>query len=370
MYINRLELSGFRNYRSLLIEPSENINIFKGRNAQGKTNLLESIYMAGTGKSFRTVRETEIINRESTFSRVQCRFISDERDFDIKVFLQPGRKRVELNGVYRRGYPLGWPGVVLFTPDDLFLVKGSPSVRRRFLDLEIGPFNQQYGNTLAAYARVVLQRNKLLKEVRSKRQKRTALEVWNEQICRYGAKLTAMRIDLLVKFRPLIRFLHRELTGGKEDLDITYISSLKAVDPDGEEKIYERFKEVLYSIESREIEYAQSMAGPHRDDLSFFINGMDAKTYGSRGQQRTLVLSLKIFQIRQWREEVNDYPVLLLDDVLFELDSERRFSLAEHIGGGVQAFITCTDEDDFNSVAKGVCRKKVYNVFDGKVTAG
>lgn len=366
MYLERLELTGFRNYSRQVVEPSQCYNILTGKNAQGKTNLLESIFLACTGRSFRTAREKEIINWESSFSRIQCSFKSETRDFEVKILLFPGKKNIEVNGNFIRGCPLGWPGVVLFTPDDLVMVKGSPNERRHFLDLEIGPFHPQYGHVLSGYNRVVQQRNKLLREIKEKKQKSSALEVWNEQFCRYGAKLLSIRLDLLKKFYPMIRNLHRELTGGTEDLNIRYLSSLKVDDLSLEEEIYDCFRKEIRVIERMEIERAQSLIGPHRDDLSFYLNGSDARVYGSQGQQRTIVLTLKIFQIRQWKDEVNDYPILLLDDVLFELDLSRQQALINQVNGFVQSFITYTGEENLNLI-NATFDRKIYNVSMGKI---
>lgn len=367
MHLERIEITGFRNYERQVLEPSPYFNILIGKNAQGKTNLLEAVYFACTGRSFRTSREVEIIKQENNFSRVLGFFKSNRRDYEVKALLLPGKKSVQVNGSANRGYPFGWPGVVLFTPDDLILVKGSPNVRRRFLDLEVGPFHPQYAHIFSSYNRIVQQRNKLLKEIKEKKQKSSALEVWNEQICRYGSKLLYLRIELLKRFCPLIRTIHGELTGGTENLDIHYLSSLKIDDVHNEEEIYNRFKKEICAIEGVEVERSQSLVGPHRDDLSLLLNGSDARIYGSQGQQRTIVLTLKIFQIRQWKDEIDEYPILLLDDVLFELDPGRQQSLLKQVDGAVQSFITYTGEEKVNFIATSF-EKKIYNVSMGKIT--
>lgn len=365
MYLKRLELTNFRNYSNQMIEPSVFFNVLTGQNAQGKTNILESIHLSCTGRSFRTAREREIIHWESDFSLINCLFETDRRQIEVKTVLRPGQKKIEVNGVLARGYPLGWPGAVLFTPDDLVMVKGSPNERRRFLDLEVGPFHPQYGHYLGRYNRVLSQRNNLLREIREKRLKNDSLRAWNEQFCRYGSKLLFLRMDLLKKLNPDIRGLHRELTAGTEDIDIRYLSSLKIDHPADEEEIYQRFTEELHSVEDEEIARAQSIIGPHRDDLSFFINGADARIYGSQGQQRTIVLTLKISQIRQWYNELNEYPILLLDDVLFELDHGRRQALFSRVGGMVQTFVTSTDAGNVGSNVD--FDTKSYTVSKGKI---
>lgn len=365
MYLKCLDLINFRNYAKQTLEPDPFFNIITGRNAQGKTNILESIYLGCTGKSFRTSREREMIKWERDFSLVSCLLETDSRQLEIKISLGSGRKQIEINGAAARGYPLGWPGVVLFTPDDLVMVKGPPGERRRFLDQDLGPFQPQYRHCLARYSRVLAQRNNLLREIRGKRTGKEQLEAWDEQLCRYGSKILAFRLDLLRKFMPSLRSLHRHLTGGLEDLQIRYLSSLKIEGASGEEEIYQRFKQDLKYLFTEEAARAQTLVGPHRDDLSILINGAEAKTYGSQGQQRTIVLTLKIAQILEWYNEMSEYPVLLLDDVLFELDDNRRQYLSKLVKNKVQTFVTATGIDNIDLDDK--FSKKLYTVTEGRV---
>lgn len=344
MYLKRLELVNFRNYTSQVIEPDNLFNIFSGSNAQGKTNLLESIFLSCTGKSFRTPREAEIISWQKEFSYINCLFETVSRQVEVRVELQPGKKKIDVNGVLTRGYPQGWPGVVLFKPEDLILVKGSPLDRRRFLDLEFGPFHPQYGHFLSLYNRVLFQRNNLLREIREKKLKSGSLEVWNEQLCRYGARLLYLRLELFKILSPLIRSIHHDLTAEKEDLDIRYLSSVKITTSSAEDDIYSRFLEGLEEVGEEEIKRSQTLIGPHRDDFALYINNKDARIYGSQGQQRTIVLTLKISQIMHWHKEIGEYPILLLDDVLFELDENRRRALLNRVWGMVQTFVTSTGE--------------------------
>jgi DNA replication and repair protein RecF len=350
------------------MEPDNFFNVFSGSNAQGKTNLLESIFLCCTGKSFRTPREEEIIFWQKEFSYINCLFETNSRQVEVKVELLPGKKKITVNGVLKRGYPQGWPGVVLFKPEDLILVKGSPLDRRRFLDLEFGPFNPQYGHFLGLYSKVLFQRNNLLREIKEKKSKSDSLHVWNEQLCRYGARLLYLRIEIFKVLSPLIRNIHHDLTGEKEDLDIRYLSSLKIKGPSSEEEIYRQFLKELQGVEEEEIKRSQSLIGPHRDDFALYINNRDAKIYGSQGQQRTIVLTLKISQILQWHKEIGEYPILLLDDVLFELDESRRVALLNRVRGLVQTFVTATDEnkialkDNFAVKKFFVCSGKVVDI--------
>lgn len=356
MYLKRLGLTKFRNFLRQDIEPSLFFNIITGKNAQGKTNILEAIYLCCTGKSFRTIKEKEIINWDSDFSKVYCLFETSGREIEVQALLTPGQKKVLVNGALVRGYPLEWPGVVLFTPGDLVIVKGSPQERRRFLDSEIGPFNSQYAFYLNRYQRVINQRNNLLREIRDKRLENESLQVWNEQICQYGAKIIYARLMLLKKFSLIVQNLYSELTGGIEKIDIRYLSSLKINHFSTEQEIYNQFNDELTSVKQKEIERAQSLIGPHRDDLAFFIDGKDARIYGSQGQQRTVILALKIAQIKMWHIEIGEYPILLLDDVLFELDNIRQNALFDKVGDAIQVFITSTKLANIN-IDKG------YNFF-------
>jgi DNA replication and repair protein RecF len=366
LYLKSLELINFRNYVHQTIEPCPHFNILTGQNAQGKTNLLESIYLACTGKSFRTSREREAINWSSEFSTIQCLLETETRELKIKLQLYPGQKKFFVNENIVHGYPLGWPGVVLFTPDDLLLIKGPPQERRRFLDYELGLFQPQYSHYLSRYNRIVSQRNNLLREIREKRTKNSTLQAWNEQLGRYGAKVLLFRLQLLKKFSPHLRQLHFQLTTGHENLELRYHSSLKATNMYSEEELFNQYLEALATVQEEEIARAQTLIGPHRDDLSFFLNGVDAKTYGSQGQQRTIILALKIAQILQWKNDVNEYPVLLLDDVLQELDQIRRQALLNYVSGSVQVFLTSTSGENLK-LGAGV-NKILYNVVNGKIT--
>ncbi len=365
MFLKQLELNNFRNYHKQVLEPGLFLNILTGQNAQGKTNILESIYMACIGNSFRTGKEKEIINWESDFSYIHSLLQTEQRSLQVNIFLKQGFKKIEVNGSLKRGSPLGWPGVVLFTADDLALVKGSPFERRRFLDLEVGPFHPQYAHNLARYQRVLVQRNNLLREVRQKREEKSSLQVWDEQLCRYGAKILYIRLELLKKFSPLLRSLYRELAAGVEDFDIRYKSTVKLEGLNSEEEIYNKLQQQMYLLQAEEIDRAQSLLGPHRDDLIFFINERDARIYGSQGQQRTIVLTLKIAQIDLWKEELDEYPILLLDDVIFELDHDRRQAIFKRIGSLVQTFLTTTKTEDIGFSKE--LNHKTFTVSHGSI---
>lgn len=365
MYIQHLELTNFRNYLHANLKPSIALNIFSGENAQGKTNILESIYLVCTGRSFRSTKESEIINWENDFSLISCLFSSAQRELEIKTLLTPGQKKTKVNGIFTRGYPLGWPGVVLFTPDDMIIVKGSPQERRRFLDFEIGPFHNSYGHYLHRYQRVLSQRNNLLREIRDRKRDNGSLKTWNEQFCLYGAKIIYLRLALLRKANIVVRNIYQELTGGSEEISLIYGSSLKIDYLAEEQEIIKYFNAAIAAAEKEEVMRGQSLIGPHRDDLIFLLNKKEAKLYGSQGQQRTIVLALKLAQMQMWHDEIGEYPILLLDDVLFELDNIRQNALLDKIRNNVQTFIT-------SSVLKNIgpgdnLNNKYFTVHGGKI---
>lgn len=368
MILKSLDIINFRNYRRERIEPGSAVNFITGMNAQGKTNILEAIYLGCTGRSFRTLKEKELIKWSSEHAQITCLFETDTRSIEVRILIKPGQKHIEVNGSSIKGYPLGWPGMVLFTPDDLTMVKGSPGERRRFLDFEIGPFHPRYRHYLSRYNRVLAQRNNLLKDIREKRAERDSLQAWDEQFCLYGSKILSIRLELLKKLIPDIRSLHRQLTGEIEEIDIRYLSSLNISGIKNEEDIYLRFKSELEGLAKEEIEKVHTLIGPHRDDFSILLNGSEARVYGSQGQQRTIVLTLKLSQILQWHNEISEYPILLLDDVLFELDSSRRESLLQRIHGQVQTFVTTTGVEKFDfNISNG---SKFYKVSEGNIYNG
>lgn len=368
MILKSLEIINFRNYRREKIEPASAVNFITGMNAQGKTNILEAIYLGCTGRSFRTLKEKELIKWSSEHAQITCLFETYTRSIEVRILINPGQKHIEVNGSSIKGYPLGWPGMVLFTPDDLTMVKGSPGERRRFLDFEIGPFHPRYSHYLSRYNRVLAQRNNLLKDIREKRAERDSLQAWDEQFCLYGSKILSIRLELLKKLIPDIRSLHRQLTGEMEEIDIRYLSSLNISGIKNEEDIYLRFKSELEGLAKEEIEKVHTLIGPHRDDFSILLNGSEARVYGSQGQQRTIVLTLKLSQILQWHNEISEYPILLLDDVLFELDSSRREALLQRIHGQVQTFVTTTGVEKFDF--KIINRSKFYKVSEGNIYNG
>jgi len=347
--LQSMEINSFRNIDSLSWQPGKRLNILGGSNGQGKTNILEAIFFACVGKSFRSMRDQETIRWEREYALLKGLFITDEREMELVLMQTMGSKKIKVNGSQIKGYPLGWPGVVLFTPEDLGIIKGSPQGRRDFFDQEIGPVNNQYRYYLGNYQRVVQQRNNLLKDIREGQEKKDSLTVWDEQLIAYGVKIIKSRLELLNKVSNKVRRIYRELTKGAEEITLRYGSSLDIDAAMSEEEIAGKFGKALASAQREEVARGQSVIGPHRDDIIFFINGKEIRLYGSQGQHRSLILSLKLTMAQIWYNEIGEYPILLLDDVMSELDAGRQEALLERVLGYGQTFITSSVFSDIET---------------------
>lgn len=353
MRVASVTLRNFRNYKEESMKPHPSINIITGPNAQGKTNLLEAIFYSLRGRSFRAERDKDVIcwQSEQTVLQTEVEFAS--RTFVIQWKIREGNKKLLVNGVETPRSELDHFGVVLFCPEDLHLIKGSPQERRHFLDYDVGPLNPTYSRSWRQYARVLTQRNTLLKEIRDRRAAQEMLEVWDEQLYRHGARVILLRLQVLKKLIPVARRIHHELTRGDEELQAKYLSSLVLEPGLTEDQIYHIFAAASKKVRSMEIQRCQTLLGPHRDDLSLSINGIEAKTFGSQGQQRTVTLSLKLSQLELWNKEYGEYPVLLLDDVLFELDRNRQSMLLDKVLNRVQTFITTSFTGGIEETIRG-----------------
>lgn len=342
MWLKALELRDYRNYESLqLFDLSPRVNIFVGQNAQGKTNVVEAVLMLAVAKSHRTNKDAEMIRFEAESTLLQGMVERDNRSFKLDLRLLPKGKKSRVNGVEKRKMSdfVGHLNVVLFAPEDLQLIKGGPQQRRRFLDVEIGQVSPQYLYNLSQYQKVLLQRNTLLKEVAKKEKSEDLLAIWDEQLCVYGTKVIQKRFEFVEKLEGYARDIHSRISGGKEELSFRYVNSFELAEG---ADVVERFFETLQSKRRLDILRGTTSVGPHRDDLEVRIDEREVHTYGSQGQQRTASLSMKLAEIELIRAEVGEYPVLLLDDVLSELDSERQLHLVESMGERVQTLITTT----------------------------
>lgn len=358
MIIESIELQNYRNYENLKLSFGEKNNIFYGDNAQGKTNLLEAIFFAGSTKSFRFCKDRDVIR----FSEEEAHIKMILKKKDMRNRIDIHLKRNKSKGIAINGFPVkkasdlfGLLNIVIFSPEDLSLIKDGPKERRRFIDLELCQLNKIYLYNLTRYNRVLLQRNKLLKEIAFQAKLEESLSVWDEELIQYGKEIIRLRREFIHSLQEKLSRIHKNISGGKEELELLYEENVKEDD----------FMDVL--LKSRESEKKQriSLVGPHRDDLLFRINGEDIRKYGSQGQKRTAALSLKLAEIEEVKEEIKDYPVLLLDDVFSELDRKRQNYLLEEIKE-VQSMITCTGLEDL--VENRFPIDKLYFVENGRIT--
>lgn len=341
MYIERLTLKSFRNYDSAQLEFSPYTNVIYGNNAQGKTNILEAVYLFSQGRSHRAKTDKELIKFGEDFARLAIDFKDSERSYNGQMQLQArGRKAVTINHVHitKLSLLMNYLNVVMFSPEDLDLVKGSPSIRRRFIDSCVSQMYPSYLAALIDYNKALNQKNSLLKALKMKGVRNDpTLEIWNEQLASNGAKIMQARVDFLEHINSSSQKIQSEISG--EKLNIRYLPSVKS---EGISK--EEFFEYLMSKLQRETDMAASMYGVQRDDIEIFINDKEARLYGSQGQQRTAALSMKMAQAEYIHDLKGEYPVMLLDDIMSELDINRRMYLSEKIRDK-QVLITSTDTD-------------------------
>ncbi|MDW0111257.1 DNA replication/repair protein RecF [Sporosarcina aquimarina] len=369
MYIDHLALTDYRNYASLDLSFSPHINVFIGENAQGKTNVMEAIYVLAMAKSHRTSNDRELIRWGQEYGKIKGDIERKYGHLPIELVISKKGKKARVNHIEQNRLSLyiGQVNVVMFAPEDLNLVKGSPQVRRRFLDMEIGQISPVYLNDLLTYQKLLKQRNAILKDNRGKRElKDVMFDVYTEQFVDKAVQIIKKRyyfLELLQKWAgPIHHGISREL----ESLEVSY-STLKELSP---ELSADEMKEVLMSklneVKTRELDRGITLIGPHRDDLTFMVNGYDIQTYGSQGQQRTTALSLKLAEIELVRQEVGESPILLLDDVLSELDDYRQSHLLNTIQGQVQTFVTTTTIAGIEH--ETIRQAAIYEVEDGTVS--
>ncbi len=361
MYVKKVTLKNFRNYSFQEVEFKKGLNVIHGNNAQGKTNLLESIFVGAIGKSFKSVSEKEIISFGEKFSDIKIDYYANGRDMYNTVRLFNGKKKaVTLNGVAltKMSELVGNLTVVIFTPEELSLVKDGPGIRRRFADMAISQIKPKYMHILSKYNKALEQKNKLLKEIKNKPSLKETLSLWNEQLAQAGARIIILRREFLERIEKAAASVHREISLGKEDLTLFYKTLEGSEKLTSAEEVKDLLLKALQEGTEKEIILGQGIIGPHRDDVIFNINGNNAKIYGSQGQQRTIVLAVKLAQREIFLEESGQEPILLLDDILGELDITRREYLFSKIGSS-QVFITCTDTDRIEEKGKNTAYFRV-----------
>lgn len=358
MYIESLELKNYRNYEYLCIEFDSGINILYGDNAQGKTNVLEAAYLCGTTKSHRGSKDKEMIRFDQEESHIRMMVNKDGVSHKIDMHLKKHKsKGIAIDGIpiKKASQLFGIINMVFFSPEDLNIIKNGPSERRRFLDLELCQLYRIYLQDLTDYNKVLNQRNKLLKDMGYSPGLEDTLDIWDMQVCKYGRKIILLRKQFIRELNEIIAGIHSNLTGGKEKIVLEY-------EPNVEER---EFEERLSQARERDMKLKMTSVGPHRDDFCVRVNGIDIRKYGSQGQQRTAALSLKLSEIQLVRNLIKDHPVLLLDDVLSELDSNRQNYLLQSIQD-IQTMITCTGLDEF--IQNQFSINKVFQVIDGKIS--
>lgn len=357
MIIESIELKNYRNYDKLHMDFSHGTNILYGDNAQGKTNILEAIYVCATTKSHRGSKDKEIIQFDRDESHIKLNIRKRDVPYRIDMHLKKNRaKGVAVNGVpiKKASELFGIVNVVFFSPEDLNLIKNGPAERRRFIDLELCQLNKLYVHSLVQYNKIVTQRNKLLKDIMFRPDYEETLDIWDMQLVQYGREVIKCREAFVCQLNDLIGAIHRQLSGDKESLHISYEPNVTV----------DMFEDTLRKSRPSDLKQKSTLTGPHRDDLSFIINDIDIRRFGSQGQQRTAALSLKLAEIELVKKIVNDYPILLLDDVLSELDGSRQNHLLSGINH-IQTMITCTGLEDF--VNNRFRIDKIFKVVSGEV---
>ena len=368
MELLELKLNNFRNYQDLAVTFSPGVNVFLGPNAQGKTNLLEAIYVLALARSHRTTSDKELIGWDGKEAMVSGVVRRQYGKVPLSLAFTSKGKKARMNHLdqAKLGTYIGQLNVILFAPEDLALVKGAPTIRRNFIDREFSQMSPKYLYIANQYKGVLKQRNQYLKQLQSKQAKDMLyLEVLTDQLTSFASELIVRRIQLIKKLGEAAAPIHADITQGGETLRIAYVSQLNEEELGDEQVIKEAMTKRFERLQSREVMMGTTLLGPHRDDLLFDVNGHDVATFGSQGQQRTTALAVKLAEIDLMKQETGEYPILLLDDVLSELDTNRQTHLLTAMQNKVQTFITTPSLSD---VARQLINEpKVFNVRAGQL---
>ena len=359
MFIKRLQMLNYRNYNVLDISLGPHVNVFMGDNAQGKTNILEGIYYCAFARSHRTSKDRELINWNSDNALLSVTVGRERLDKRIDIsILKDGKKAIQINKIKIKkiGELFGNFNVVMFSPEDLKIIKDSPGVRRKFIDMELCQLNPKYYYNLVQYNKVLNERNSIL---RNRNINKDILDIYDMQLVEFGYNIIIDRLEYIQKLNKYSTKIHSDITSGKEKIEFKYISTIKDL-----ENIKENFYSLLEKNRVRDCERGITSVGPHRDDFTVLINDIDTKSYGSQGQQRTAVLTIKFSSLKIIKELTGEHPVLLLDDVLSELDFSRKRYILSTIGD-IQTIITCTGIEDLYEYLDD--KSKVFKVKDGEI---
>lgn len=363
--VQTLNLKQYRNIQEVQLNCEQAVHFFVGPNAQGKTNLLESLYVVALGKSHRTRSHTELIQFGQSLAKVEATIKRQGHQERLAVLISSQGKKVTKNGIEQKKLSqyIGTLPAIMFAPEDLALVKGSPGVRRRFLDMEIGQVSPAYLYDLSRYNKLIQQRNRLLKQ--APHQLNELLDVLNEQMTPIIVNIWKKRLFFLKELNKWAQMTHQAITQQKEALTLHYQATFPLHEHMSSSELTSLLQAELERIREKEISRRVTLIGPHRDDVRLRLDEMDVNTFGSQGQQRTVALSLKLAEIELIYHTMGVYPILLLDDVLSELDDHRKTHLFQAIEGRVQTFVTTTSLDGIDTAV--IQRAKVYQVHQGTI---
>lgn len=364
MNVKELSFTNYRNLTDSVIRPSDKVNVIYGENANGKTNLLEAIWLFCGGHSFRGSKESEMIRFRENFFRLNMRFESGEREQEAQISFDKNRKSITINGVEKSSssYLTEVFSAVVFSPEHLSLIKRGPNIRRKFLDAAICQHRIRYASMLAKYRQIIDQRNALLKDIYKHKELKETLSIWDDSLTIVGAQILKERFDYLRQLREYARSYHSGISQEKEELSIEYLCTAKATEDDSIEEIREKLSREFIASRQEDYRTGYTSVGPHRDDLEFMINGISARKFGSQGQQRSAVLSLKLSEAELLYHKHGERPVILLDDVLSELDNKRQDFLLNKVEH-YQVFVTCCEESNKEQLKRG----KVFYISSGVV---
>ncbi len=357
MLIETLELKNFRNYQSLRMDFDAKTNILYGDNAQGKTNILEAVYLSGTAKSHKGSKDREMIQFHKEEAHIKVIVKKQVLSYRIDIHLKKQKpKGIAINGIpiKKTSELFGIVNFVFFSPEDLNLIKNGPSERRRFLDMELCQLDKVYVHHLINYNKVLVQRNQLLKNLQMRPEFMEMLDIWDMQLVQYGKKIIERRESFIKELNKIIFDIHKKLSGNREELQIAYEPEVSL----------DEFEAAVKKARERDIRFRTTHIGPHRDDISFSIGEIDIRRFGSQGQQRTSALSLKLAEIEIVKRMIGDMPILLLDDVLSELDSHRQNQLLNSLDQ-IQTIITCTGLEEF--IANRFEINRTYHIINGAI---
>lgn len=364
MIVKKLKFENFRNLSNSEIIPCEKVNVIYGDNAQGKTNLLEAIWLFCGGHSFRGAKENELVHFEDSFFKLSMDFYSQSRDQNAEITFAQNKKKIKLNGVEKNSssYLTEVFSCVVFSPENMTLVKRGPSLRRKFLDGAICQQRIRYAAALSKYNQIINQRNALLKDIYKHKELKETLPIWDDSLALTGAIILKERMEYISKLKIHAEKFHDDISSSKEKLSLEYISNAGVIESDSIEEITEKLRKAYENSRKDDYHTGYTNIGPHRDDMDIKINGISAKTFGSQGQQRSAVLSLKLAQAEMLYLKNDEKPVILLDDVLSELDPKRQDFLLNKVDS-YQVFVTCCEESNKEQLKSG----KVFYINDGEV---